>query len=389
MENDPDNDSLESELEGLFEDESEAVDEEDSLAARLNAILFDAVARDATEVHFDPHSEGLFVRIRQSGGKLLSRVAPDLKPSAVVARLKILGQIDIAERQRPQDGRFRLKTGGREVECALATLPTARGERAILRIKVEAVQPLSLQERDAPVEIINAARNALRGECGLIVAGCAPRDRTQLLAALLLEIDTDERIVAFVSQRQIVQDERVLAVQTREIDGFNVASALRATARHKADVIIVDQTLTREDLDLALALASEETIVVIGMPTDTPAEALLRIIELGLDPEDVADSFKIVVTEKRYDRLCPECRQQSDGKWEAAGCTSCIGGRKGNVFLYRLLENDDALNALLRSNRDLEHALEEEDDRSGNSFDDRLTGLIASGEVSASDVEGA
>ncbi len=331
----------------------------------VNALLGDALARGASDVHLESTRDGLRVRLRLDG--VLRDVAtyPGTLQPGVLSRLKLLAQLDIAERRLPQDGRARVRLGGREVDLRVSTLPALHGEGMVLRVLDQGhagAAPRTLAELGMPPQVRAAFEPLVRRNAGLVlVTGPTGSGKTTTLyAALALRNDPGVKIVT-VEDPVEYQVAGVTQVPVHRKAGLGFANVLRSILRHDPDVIMVGEMRDRETADVAVQAALTGHLVFSTLHTTDAPGAVTRLVDMGIEPYLVAATVQGVLAQRLVRVTCPACAAPMapddeallalraphlhDG-WGRArrgtGCPACGGtGYRGRTGLYELYLPDE------------------------------------------------
>jgi general secretion pathway protein E len=331
----------------------------------VNALLGDALARGASDVHVESTRDGLRVRLRLDG--VLRDVAtyPSSLQAGVLSRLKLLAQLDIAERRLPQDGRARVRLGAREVDLRVSTLPALHGEGMVLRVLDQGhtgAAPRSLADLGMPPQVRASFEPLVRRNAGLIlVTGPTGSGKTTTLyAALALRNDPGVKIVT-VEDPVEYQVAGVTQVPVNRKAGLGFANVLRSILRHDPDVIMVGEMRDRETAEVAVQAALTGHLVFSTLHTTNAPGAVTRLVDMGIEPYLVAATVQGVLAQRLVRVTCAACAApippndeallalrapQHHAGWggarRGAGCPACGGtGYRGRVGLYELYLPDE------------------------------------------------
>lgn len=351
-------------------DDASSLRESDSAVIRLaNRILVDAYRRGASDIHVEPNGRerNLRVRFRIDGECVAYQDVPAAYRAPLVSRLKILAGLDISERRKPQDGKILLRLPKQTVELRVATLPTVHDtEDVVMRILADA-QPRSLDELELSERNAAEMKNLMRQPHGLLlcVGPTGSGKTTTLHSALSLVNDVGTKIWTAEDPVEISQP-GLRQVQVRPRIGFGFAEALRAFLRADPDVIMVGEMRDEETAHIAVEASLTGHLVLSTLHTNSAAETITRLIDMGLDPFAFADSLLGVLAQRLVRRVCASCREscsptpeehkelanvlerdpdELDAQlWRGRGCEACgNSGYRGRVALHELLVADDGL----------------------------------------------
>jgi type IV pilus assembly protein PilB len=281
------------------------------------ALLVDAVARRASDVHLEPRPEALRVRMRVDGAlREVDSLPRELAP-AVASRLKVLAQLDIVERQRGQDGQLMFEHAGQAFDVRVATLGTVFGEKVVLRI-LDRQRPLrGLQDLGCSSAIHAALRRLLLRPVGMIVvAGPTGSGKTTTLHAALREIDDCARNVATIEDPVEYLHPAANQTQINRLAGITFAGGLRALLRQDPDVILLGETRDEETARIAMQAALSGHLVLTSVHAPDAVSALLRFLNMGIEPYLVAAGVMAVLAQRLARRICDGC-----GEWRGATAT--------------------------------------------------------------------
>jgi len=335
----------------------------------VHRMLAEAVEAGASDLHVEPDGERLRIR-RRVHGRLQEVAAPSARLApAVIARLKILAGLDVAERRLPQDGRARLELLGREVDLRVATMPTVHGESAVVRILDHARRRLPLSELGLPPAQEARLRRHIHAPYGMVlVTGPTGSGKTTTLHAALAELDANRHKIVSVEDPVEYRLPGITQVQVRPEVGLDFARVLRSVLRHDPDVIMVGETRDPETAHIAVHAALTGHLVFTTLHTDTACGSVGRLLDMGIEPYLLASVLRAALGQRLVGRLCPDCRrprppdpleqtlfadhglEPPGAVFEAEGCTRCSGiGYVGRVGLFELVEFDDGLREAVRA----------------------------------------
>ncbi len=329
----------------------------------VNEIIELALERRATDIHLEPVRDGIRVRIRVDGILTTVRTFTAELARPIVSRVKILAALNIAERRLPQDGRSRVRVGNIDADVRIATMPTAFGEAAILRLLqrergVKAFSQIGLSSRD-----FDTFGRALKTPHGMIVVtGPTGSGKTTTLAAALETLNDGTRKILTVEDPIEYEIDGISQSQVKPAIGLTFASALRAFLRQDPDVIMVGEMRDTETASVGIQASLTGHLVLTTLHTNTAAAAITRLIDLQIEPFLLSASLQCVVAQRLVRLLCPHCRHPVDvdadflhrdpryralaieGRrvWEPGHCQRCAGtGYSGRRAVFEVLDIDD------------------------------------------------
>jgi len=339
-----------------------AASEQAPVVRLVNALLAEAVRRRASDVHIEPYERALRVRFRIDGVLCEVMQPPLVFHSAIATRLKVLAQLDIAERRLPQDGRLRFRPpDGPEADVRLSALPTAFGEKLVLRILDRGHLESDLGALGFAESDLHALRTAIARPCGLVlVTGPTGSGKTTTLYAALAELNTPAINICTAEDPIEFPLHGINQVQTRDDIGLSFATALRAFLRQDPDVVMVGEIRDLETADIAVKAALTGHLVLSTLHTGDAPSAITRLLDMGIPSFLVAASLTLVVAQRLARLVCGSCARDHalplgavraagwDGEPFAArqgtGCAACAGtGFRGRAAVYELMPLGEAL----------------------------------------------
>jgi type IV pilus assembly protein PilB len=322
----------------------------------VNQIVAQAVERGASDVHMAPDGHEVRVRVRVDGILQDITTVPRRMAAGVVSRVKIMAELDIAERRLPQDGRVSLTVEGRHVDLRVVTLPSVHGESIVMRIldKNSVVMKLEkLGMADAERERFEHAFHETHG--AVLVTGPTGSGKSTTLYAALLALNTPEKNIITVEDPVEYQLEGITQVQVSTKVGLTFATGLRAMVRADPDVIMVGEIRDRETAQIAIESALTGHLVLSTLHTNDAPSAITRLVEMGIEPFLVASALDCVLAQRLARMLCPNCKQRTivpaemlreNGykalvdleAYEPTGCRRCSAtGYRGRVGIYEVM----------------------------------------------------
>ncbi|HEX8363055.1 MAG TPA: GspE/PulE family protein [Longimicrobium sp.] len=338
----------------------------------VNLLLLEALEARASDVHLEGYAHGLRVRYRVDGVLQDVSAPPAHLMPAVVSRLKIMAELDIAERRVPQDGRIRLRLQDRPVDVRVSTLPTLRGESLVLRLlDKERGGRVALSGLGMSDETLAAFARAVSRPHGIVLAtGPTGSGKTTSLYAAVDHIRTGREKILTVEDPVEYELDGVPQVQINEKVGVTFPTALRALLRQDPDVLLVGEIRDEETAEIATHAALTGHLVLSTLHTNDAPGALTRLFDLGVAPYLVASTVEAVLAQRLVRTCCRECGEATpvtslelaglgaengtlDRVVRGRGCESCRGtGYRGRTGIYELLVMDDELRGELHLHRD-------------------------------------
>jgi type IV pilus assembly protein PilB len=274
----------------------------------LDALLGDAVRAGASDVHVEPQREGVRIRYRIDGVLRDVMTVPRSAGPGMVSRLKIMSGLDIAERRVPQDGRTRISIDDQTLDARVSTLPAIHGEKVVVRLLNLSEKVPTLEELGLHADQLGALRTALRRPQGLVlITGPTGSGKTNTLYAAINEVMTPARNVVTLEDPVEVQLAGITQVQVNERSGMTFARGLRAVLRQDPDVVLVGEIRDLETAELALRAALTGHLVLSTLHTNNAAQAVMRLIDMGVPHYLVMSSLELVVAQRLVRTPCRNC----------------------------------------------------------------------------------
>jgi general secretion pathway protein E len=318
----------------------------------LNALLTQAAKDGASDIHIEPYERSSSVRFRVDG-TLREVVQPNRAlHAALISRLKIMAELDIAEKRLPQDGRISLRIGGRAIDVRVSTLPSAHGERAVLRLLDKSESKFTLEALGMDGQVLSAFNRLVHQPHGIVlVTGPTGSGKTTTLYASLGRIDTATTNVLTVEDPIEYELAGIGQTQVNTKIDLTFGKALRAILRQDPDVIMIGEIRDFETAQIAIQASLTGHLVLATLHTNDAPSAITRLIDMGVEPYLLSSSLLGAQAQRLVRKLCTACRRQDDeGRWHPVGCPKCSQtGYKGRTGVYELMVVDDALRALIHN----------------------------------------
>ena len=371
-------------LESDIDSVSGTIDENDSAIVRLtNQVIAEADRLGASDIHIEPYADrkDMTVRLRIDGTCFTYMRIPAANRRAVVSRIKVMANLDIAERRKPQDGKIKYRLAkDREIEIRVATLPTSgQDEDVVLRL-LTAKQPLPLDAMEFAPATLQAIQTIAEKPYGIILCvGPTGSGKTTTLHAILKHINTDERKIWTAEDPIEITQDGLRQVQVHPKIGLTFAAAMRAFLRADPDVIMIGEMRDKETADIAIEASLTGHLVLSTLHTNSAVETVTRLLDLGCDSFNFADAMLGVLAQRLCKRICTRCkeayhprRQEYDelaqgygaqawptlgveyrADWRlyrGRGCESCNQtGFKGRIPLHELLRGSEEMKQHIQS----------------------------------------
>jgi len=329
------------------------VEEQSNAAAVVDDIIRRGVEMSATDIHVEPLDDVIKIRYRIDGLLTDGPSFPKSAQSALISRVKILATLDIADSRLPQDGRARLRFGGRSVDLRVSTFPTLHGEDIVLRILDRGRVALQLEKLGIETEDLLLLRTALQKPHGIIpVTGPTGSGKTTTLYAALTELNTGDRAIITLEDPIEYEIPQIRQSQVNVRAGLTFASGLRSVLRHDPDIILVGEMRDQETMQIGLSAALTGHLVLTTLHTTTAAGTIPRLLDMGAEPFVIASAVSMLVSQRLVRVLCTQCKSKTDvptavrkrfelgdaALYAPKGCSSCRGtGYRGRLGIYELL----------------------------------------------------
>ena len=339
----------------------------------VNFLIVNAASEGASDIHIEPGEDKLRVRYRIDG-VLFEQTAPPMQMHpAIISRLKIMANMDIAERRLPQDGRIRAMVHGRYVDLRVSTLPITHGEKCVIRILDNRSILIGLEQLGMWEDTLDSFRRAITEPHGIVlVTGPTGSGKTTTLYSGLRVMDSDALNISTVEEPVEYQLDFANQVNVREQIGLSFAAALRSLLRQDPDVIMVGEIRDEQTARIAVQASLTGHLVLSTLHTNDAPSSITRLINIGIEPYLIAASVNAVLAQRLVRRICDNCKTPEstiregiaaylakhgasiDQIYRGAGCEKCRQtGHSGRVGIYEFLEMDDDMRDLITSNPSL------------------------------------
>ena len=339
--------------------------EDASVIQLVHRIITEAVDRGVSDIHFEPQDGDMRVRYRIDGVLRDAAIIPENSVPAVASRVKILSDLDIAERRVPQDGRISLELDEKHIDLRVATLPSAFGENIVMRILDSSKALIAMETLGMLPQALERFTKAIAQSHGaVLVTGPTGSGKSTSLYAALNLLNTVEKNIITIEDPVEYQLEGITQVQTNPRAGLTFSSGLRSMMRADPDIIMVGEIRDRETAQIAIEAALTGHLVLSTLHTNDAPGAISRLIEMGIEPFLVGSAVDCVVAQRLARLLCEECKarttitadvMRANGfnvgldleAYEPVGCARCGGsGYKGRVGLYEVMWVSETIRAL-------------------------------------------
>ena len=354
-------------------------EDDDDVIKLVNRFIVDAVRDRASDIHIEPYGEkqDLTVRFRVDGQLRNYRRIPSEYRERIVARMKIMARLNIAERRLPQDGKIRFKLGEREIELRMVTVPTAGEEEDVVLRILAGSGALPLSEMGRSPENLQSVEALVRRPYGLMLAvGPTGSGKTTTLHSMLAQINDVKKKIWTVEDPVEITQPGLRQLQVQPQIGLTFASAMRSFLRADPDVIMVGEMRDEETAHMGIEASLTGHMVLSTLHTNTAPETVTRLIDMGMEPFSFSDALLGILSQRLARQLCGKCKVQYDATpdetdefsryigadaverattggvfklWRADGCVECEKtGYRGRLALHELLVNNDEIRAAIQ-----------------------------------------
>src|SRR3979411_2486352 len=344
-----------------------ASDSEDAPVIKIvNLILAQAVKEKASDIHVEPFQNTLKLRYRIDGELAPAESPPKALQLAITSRIKILAGLNIAERRVPQDGRFRIKVMGKEVDLRISILPTAHGEKIVIRILDKASLTGTIDQMGMDQDTLSKFKKAIDAPHGMIlVTGPTGSGKTTTLYSVLQELNSPEYNIVTVEDPIEYELAGINQVAVRSDIGLDFASALRSILRQDPDIVMVGEIRDNETADIAVKAALTGHQALSTLHTNDAAGAVTRLDDMGIEPFLISSSILMACAQRLVRRICTNCKEElvpgpelieklglGESKntvfYHGTGCDRCKGrGYLGRAALIEALPVSEAVRRLI------------------------------------------
>lgn len=335
----------------------------------VNKVLIDAIKKSASDIHFEPYETDYRVRLRIDG--ILKQVAkaPVKLSMRIAARLKVMAQLDIAEKRVPQDGRIKLNLSkSKQIDFRVSTLPTLFGEKVVLRILDGSAAKLGIEKLGYEDDQRDLFVNAVQRPYGMVlVTGPTGSGKTVSLYTALNILNDDQRNISTVEDPVEIRVPGINQVQMNIKRGMTFAAALRSFLRQDPDVIMVGEIRDLETAEIGIKAAQTGHMVLSTLHTNDAPQTIARLMNMGIAPYNITSSVTLVIAQRLARRLCNKCKRVvelpehallAEGfseeeiragftLYEPVGCDECTEGYKGRTGIYQVMPMSDTIAAIV------------------------------------------
>lgn len=349
------------------------IKEEAPIIRLLNLIFGEAIQQGASDIHFEPFENDLKVRYRIDGVLQARHSPPRDYQAQLITRIKVMAKLDIAEHRLPQDGRIKLRMGGREIDFRVSTVPVVHGERLVLRILDKGNIVLGLDQIGMLPSVLDEFRRLISLSEGIVlVTGPTGSGKTTTLYSALWEIYDEETNIMTIEDPVEYKLKGIAQIAVHPKIGLNFATGLRHILRQDPDVVMIGEIRDAETAEIAIQASLTGHLVLTTLHTNDAPSAIPRLIDMGVEPYLLSSTVVGVLAQRLVRRVCPNCRERyipdelelhemgltpdslnGGVLYRGKGCAQCFGsGYKGRHGIYELMTVNPLLQSLIAKNTD-------------------------------------
>ncbi|EJL45651.1 type II secretory pathway, ATPase PulE/Tfp pilus assembly pathway, ATPase PilB, partial [Brevibacillus sp. CF112] len=350
-------------------EEARIFDDNSPIVRLVNQMFEQAVQLRASDIHIEPMEDGIRVRFRIDGLMRTERVLPRHMQGMLTARLKIMANLNIAERRMPQDGRVQMNVDFKEIDIRMSTLPTIYGEKIVMRLldltnALVEMSQLGLSKRNLAMfqELVTMSNGIV------LVTGPTGSGKSTTLYSALNHLNSEHVNIITVEDPVEYQLDGINQVQVNENIGMSFASALRSILRQDPDIIMVGEIRDRETAEIAIRAALTGHSVFSTLHTNDAVSSITRLVDMGIPSFLIASSVHGVLAQRLVRRICKDCKQEYQASeqekklfaqkglnvetlWRGKGCASCqMTGYRGRIAVHEVFKIDDTIRSMLIQN---------------------------------------
>ncbi len=335
---------------------AEAQSEDAPVVKLVNSLISDAVNKNASDIHIEPFERTLRVRFRIDGRLHVMMSPPYKMKGAVTSRLKIMAELDIAEKRIPQDGRIKIRIGSKKIDLRVSSLPTIFGEKIVMRILDKSNLEIDLTKLGFQPSALEKFLKAIESPYGMVlVTGPTGSGKTTTLYSALTRINLPEHNITTAEDPVEYNIDGINQVNVHEEIGLTFASSLKAFLRQDPNIVMVGEIRDLETASIAVKAALTGHLVLSTLHTNDAASTINRMIDMGVEPFLVASSTNIILAQRLIRKLCTKCKKETEihpealrelgipnedpfTVYEAVGCPGCSNtGYSGRLGLYEVM----------------------------------------------------
>ncbi|MFF2090426.1 GspE/PulE family protein [Paenibacillus sp. NPDC058174] len=363
-----------------LDDERAIQDENSPVVKTVNQIIVQAVHLGASDIHLDPQDGNFRIRYRVDGVMRTERNLPTNMHGVIIARIKIMANLNVAERRLPQDGRVELDIDFRKVDMRVSTLPTVHGEKVVIRVLDLSASQADISKLSLSEHNYRLFKGAIESANGVVlITGPTGSGKSTALYSALGHLNREDVNIITIEDPVEYQLEGVNQVQVNPVTGLTFARGLRAILRQDPNIVMIGEIRDSETAEISVRAAMTGHLVLSTLHTNNAVNAITRLVDMGVEPFLVSSSLTCIVAQRLVRRICPHCSHSYEPsaeeravltkvRFEAArlfkgeGCGECgLSGYKGRMAIQEILPVDDRLRSMILAKRSdheyYEHAL--------------------------------
>ncbi len=334
----------------------------------VNQLILEAIKNEASDIHLEPYEDTFQIRYRIDGMLQTEPVPANIKnlEAAIVSRIKIMANLNIAEKRLPQDGQIRLLALGRPIDVRVSVVPTMFGQSLVLRLLDKQTAFIKIDKLGLSANNLGQFNEAIRTSHGVVlVTGPTGSGKSTTLYSLLNEIDRANRKVITVEDPIEYQLDNVSQIQVKPEINLNFAACLRSILRHDPDIIMIGEIRDDETARIAISSAMTGHLVLSTLHTNDATSAPVRLMEMGIEPYLAASALEVIAAQRLARKLCPKCRKKISGDqkltsangnravlnseiFEPVGCHFCRDtGFKGRTAIFEMFSVDENMRNMI------------------------------------------
>lgn len=319
----------------------------------VNLFLSEASESRASDIHIEPSREYVSVRFRIDGVLIERTRLHTWLNSPIISRIKILARLNIAERRLPQDGGFRIRLGGKDIDVRVSTIPVSSGEKVVIRILDQSHTEVTLENLGLSEQDYTHLESLIMRKKGIIlVTGPTGSGKTTTLYAIINRIKSSMTNIVTVEDPIEYNITGINQVQVRSGIGLTFARCLRSILRQDPDVILIGEIRDEETAEIAFRAAMTGHLVLSTLHTNDAASTISRLIDIGIPPYIIASTVNGIIAQRLVRRLCPSCRNMENSASSPAGCNMCRRtGYYGRTGIFEIFTINAGIKELIVSGK--------------------------------------
>ncbi|MFL0252262.1 GspE/PulE family protein [Clostridium neuense] len=339
----------------------------------VDFIIREAVRLQSSDIHIEPFEKYIKVRYRIDGELHEKQRIQIQSLQSIITRIKIISNLNIAEKRLPQDGRMKIFIDGKNIDLRVSTLPTVFGEKAVIRILKNDSKNINKEKLGMDSENMKKLENIIKSPYGIILAtGPTGSGKSTTLYAILKELNNEHRNIVTVEDPVEYMMEGINQVNVNVKAGLNFSSGLRAILRQDPDIIMIGEMRDNETAEIAVRAAITGHLVLSTIHTNDAASSIIRLFDMGIQPYLVANSLSGIIAQRLVKSICPHCKEEYEAKnyekdilgikeeknitlYRGKGCPKCNGtGYLGRTGVYEILEITKVMREIIAGSGDIE-----------------------------------